>query len=117
MATGLQTQRQDSEDPCAGVSCGGNSACDAGSCVCTTGYTGTNCETAAVPMTKCPQCSRDPDTDRHYTSCSPRLLLTRREDPCADVTCGAHGDCVDGECVCRDDYTGPACDQAPVCAV
>ena len=30
---------------------------------------------------------------------------------CADPTCGGHGFCVDGSCVCRQGWTGPDCSQ------
>ena len=36
------------ESPCAGVECGAHGACDGGSCACTDGYTGTNCDTPPV---------------------------------------------------------------------
>ena len=31
-------------------------------------------------------------------------------DPCADVVCQNGGSCVDGTCICPEDYTGPNCE-------
>lgn len=32
-------------------------------------------------------------------------------DPCAGITCGSHGHCVNGQCVCDAGYTGADCSQ------
>jgi len=30
-------------------------------------------------------------------------------DPCKDVSCGANGECVEGDCVCDEGYEGTSC--------
>ena len=66
---------------------------------------GTSADAVAVTTAcceSCPeQCSRvieNPNCWRH---------------PCSAVSCGDHGVCEDGSCVCRDGYSGTYCDQPP----
>lgn len=35
-------------DPCDDIACGDNGTCDDGTCICETGYEGTNCETLVI---------------------------------------------------------------------
>ena len=37
------------QDPCANVNCGAHGSCNAGTCTCRDGYTGSNCQNAPVP--------------------------------------------------------------------
>ena len=34
-------------------------------------------------------------------------------DPCATVNCGSHGKCFDGDCFCKDFYSGKQCETPP----
>ncbi|MBU1017758.1 hypothetical protein KKA33_01890 [Patescibacteria group bacterium] len=36
-------------------------------------------------------------------------------NPCDDVDCGSHGDCVDGVCDCDDGWQGDSCDEQNLC--
>ena len=71
-------------DPCEGRECGEHGSCDAGSCRCELGHSGSACETA------------DP--------C---------EVP-AHISCGGHGNCNSGSCACDHGYTGTHCETAPL---
>jgi len=67
-------------DPCSGVACLNGGACNAGTCICPTGYTGSHCETTIVT------------------------------NPCAGVTCLNGGYCSSGTCICPTGYTGTYCE-------
>ena len=41
------------------------------------------------------------------------VLMSIFDDPCADLDCGAYGECEDGLCVCSNGYTGELCEIAP----
>ena len=41
-------------------------------------------------------------------------LRAQIPDPCQGVDCGDHGACKEGECVCRDGYSGKNCRMAPI---
>lgn len=43
-------------------------------------------------------------------SCSCNKLVNSTED-CLDPTCGGHGSCVRGRCVCRAGWRGAACSE------
>ncbi|MCF8258343.1 MAG: hypothetical protein K9J06_12380 [Flavobacteriales bacterium] len=67
-------------DPCDDVTCLNGGACNDGTCVCPTGFTGEFCQTVVVPP-----------------------------NPCENVNCGSNGECVDGTCVCDEGYEGANC--------
>ena len=66
------------------VHCGEHGECNAGTCLCLDGYTGTHCE----------------------------ILPDRCQFPVA-VDCGHHGSCAAGVCTCIDGYTGSRCELRP----
>ena len=39
--------------------------------------------------------------------------VEKQRNPCAGVDCGAHGDCKNGECRCKDSWTGKNCEIPP----
>jgi hypothetical protein len=88
------------EDPCSTIDCGDHGSCSGGTCSCTGGYTGLNCETAPPAPT--------PPTPPTPPSPPPVTNL------CANVHCGSHGSCntTTGNCVCRDNYSGPQCQDS-----
>ena len=75
----------DPTNKCAGISCGNHGTCKDGSCVCTGGWSGDNCEIHPQPS-----------------------------DKCTGINCGDHGSCKNGSCVCTDGWTGDRCEHAPV---
>ena len=66
------------------VRCGEHGECDAGTCICLDGFSGTHCQI-------------QPDQCIY-------------PEP---VDCGHHGDCSAGACQCRDGYTGSRCEVRP----
>jgi hypothetical protein len=53
----------------------------------------------------------DNDGRNYYKCCKPSGLPP--VDKCAGVDCGDHGGCVDGQCICKDEYTGTKCNVPP----
>ncbi|MCB9556518.1 MAG: hypothetical protein H6707_10475 [Deltaproteobacteria bacterium] len=76
-------------DPCAGVNCGQNAACNNGQCSCLKGYE--NCDLSFANGCECTACSG--------TNC----VLA---DPCAAINCGSNATCISktGLCECRAGY-------------
>jgi hypothetical protein len=66
-------------DKCKDAVCLNGGACQDGECICQTGYTGKNCETAIA------------------------------SDPCSNITCLNGGTCVNGICDCPTGFGGPDC--------
>jgi len=51
-----------------------------------------------------------------WIACASMLFLLpscskEEPDPCANITCVNGGDCVNGDCLCPPEYTGPDCSQ------
>lgn len=102
------------EGKCMGVNCGDHGDCnpDNGKCVCDPGWEGDYCANKiTAPPTPAP--APAPGAP------APPPTTTTTEPPpptpppfCVDGddTCGDHGTCVDGECVCDDGWTGQYCD-------
>lgn len=67
-------------DACKDVTCLNGGACNDGTCICPTGFTGTYCETTVII------------------------------DPCDGVLCLNGGTCVDGTCDCPPGFTGANCE-------
>jgi len=70
------------QDKCKGIACINGGACQDGSCICPSGYTGTHCENAPVVIT----------------------------DPCTGVVCQNGGTCSGGTCTCPSGYEGVHCE-------
>ncbi len=81
MAFSVITYTACKQDKCKGIACINGGACENGSCICPSGYTGSHCETAPVP------------------------------DPCANVTCQNGGTCHNGTCSCPSGYEGTYCES------
>ena len=79
---------------------------------CSDNYYGENCENA--PLT----CQNDGtwDTATHTCNCvnGYKGEDCSAFDSCYNVDCGDHGSCVNGSCVCRDNYYGTNCENAPL---
>jgi hypothetical protein len=121
--------------PCNPDSCNGHGACSpnaAGSsytCVCSDGYTGTDCETPpSDPCNPDPcnghgACSPNADSSSYTCVCSDGYTGTDCEtppsDPCNPDSCNGHGACSPNAdsssytCVCSDGYTGTDCETEP----
>ena len=50
-------------------------------------------------------------TNYFYKCCKPSGLPP--VDKCAGVDCGDHGGCQNGQCICKDNYTGSKCNVPP----
>ncbi len=68
-------------NPCDNINCLNGGACNAGKCVCPTGFEGVYCQTAVVYV-----------------------------DPCKNVVCLNGGTCSGGTCSCPDGYEGTTCE-------
>ncbi len=42
------------------------------------------------------------------------MMSCHKDDPCKDISCVNGGNCVNGDCLCPDQWTGPDCSQEKV---
>lgn len=94
-------------DPCRDVSCV-NGTCDQGTCVCETGWTGSNCETNLCSGINCNHgtCTEGICTcESNYTG----TYCEEAIEPCLNVECGDNGTCVEGNCDCTEGWSGNYC--------
>ena len=98
-----QQQQTGAASSCTMGGCGAHGVCLQGVCTCVDGYTGADC---ASPPDRClyPVAVRCSGARSHCVAGE-----CRRPDPCADVSCGEHGHCADGACVCEPGYSGESC--------
>lgn len=91
---------------CKDVDCGGHGDCDpnTGKCICDAGWEGKHCESEIT--TPAPGAPAPPPPTTTAPPTPPPFCVD------GDDTCGEHGTCVDGECVCDDGWTGQYCDIA-----
>lgn len=92
-------------DKCFGVNCGDHGDCDpkTGKCICDSGWEGDHCENM-ITTTPPPGAPPAPPPTTTVPPTPPPFCVD------GDDTCGEHGTCVDGECICDDEWTGQYCD-------
>jgi len=88
-------------------------------CVCSTGWTGIQCDTPIPPHDPCYgiNCGAHGSCQNGKCICTDGWTgfncQIKPEDPCTNVNCGAHGSCKTGKCICTDDWTGDKCQIKP----
>lgn len=94
-------------EKCAGVDCGMHGYCDTntGKCICDAGWEGEHCENM-ITTPPPPTVPGAPPPTTTVAPTPPPFCVD------GDDTCGEHGVCVDGECVCDPGWTGQYCDIA-----
>lgn len=92
------------------LECNGHGSCDAGTCICNSGFHGLDCS-----LLQCyPSCSAEGICQNGTCECS----LGFRGTTCSEVDCypkcSEHGVCRNGLCACDPGYEGKSC-QSKVC--
>ncbi|KNC87201.1 hypothetical protein SARC_00678 [Sphaeroforma arctica JP610] len=103
-------------DLCQNTKCGvHSSACNAGQCTCTDGYTGPLCD-VAQNVCATVDCGSNGICELGVCKCTNGFsgdLCQNSSDACYSLNCGLHGYCESGVCTCENGYTGSLCTIPP----
>uniref|UniRef100_A0A8C9Q9Y5 Teneurin-2 n=1 Tax=Spermophilus dauricus TaxID=99837 RepID=A0A8C9Q9Y5_SPEDA len=103
--------------------CHGNGECVSGLCHCFPGFLGADCAKAACPVLCSGNGQYSKGTCQCYSQCSSGWKGAECDVPmnqCIDPTCGGHGSCIEGNCMCSAGYKGEHCEEVdcldPTCS-
>ena len=88
--------------------CQNGGYCQAGTCICLSGYHGDTCEL-------CPECQNGGSCLSNGTcECSTPFYGDHCENKQCDPSCQNNGTCINGVCECVAGYTGDTCENIPI---